>query len=444
MRFSGRTVIIPLGTAQGAKGRTAHVHASGAKPANEARLIPEIALLNDCRLYPAGAVALDAVRRLDLKTAGFAPGQWFGGPPPAAYVSVSNAPELYGLTPENSASAQLGLALAMLMYKCQTPARAAIATGALATDGLAGALAGRRDDVAVKPVGLLAQKFEAVGRLLSDYRGAALSSSLPLFFPQETETGEETAAAHAGALAALVASYRAQGLVLEPRPVSTLREAAAALGARRLPPSRTDRALATLLLAAPLLAGLAGSAHWWLGRPLPLSFGAIRLADGETVATPARAAPAPGGALEIAGLCRNDRGLPVYGAGDRLVLKVRAGEDGSDWLAGGYHFAIVTVSERSGVRVFPPQSWGGEPSDAGASVTLPIEAPAEESKVMVLAQRRRPFDTDTIRTLLIQAVEGRPPAERINAAVNSLARQAPGYLDYSFQTVEGKPECAEP
>jgi hypothetical protein len=433
--FSSRTVIVPLGAASGARGKAAYIHAGGAKPANEARLIPEIALLNDCKLYPAGTIALSAVRRLDLKPGGFAVTQWFGATSHPAYVSVSNAPEIYGLTPENSASAQLGLALAMLMHQCQSPARIAVATGELAAGGLDSALKDLpRDDVKVKPVGMLPQKFEAIGRLLIDYRGAALSSSLPFFFPQHTETGEETAVVYAEALTALAAVYQQQGVKLLPKPVATLREAVAELGLERPPSSRLDKALAALLIATPVLAGLGAAAQWQASRQLPLSFGTILLAGGERMATPARATPVAGGDMEVAPACKSRRGLPVYAVGDRLVMNVAAG---------GHHLAIAAVSERSGAKVFPPQTWrAASRPDGGVSVSLPIDPPADEGKLIVLVQRFRPFDTEALRARLAAAVDGKPPGERINAAVNSLVKEAPGYLDYSFLTVEGKPDCA--
>ena len=81
-------------------------------------------------------------------------------------------------------------------------------------------------------------------------------------------------------------------------------------------------------------------------------------------------------------------------------------------------------------------------SDEGGGLSLPIKGPAEAGKLVVLARRTGPFDTEALRARLAAAVEGKAPAERINAAVNSLVKEAPGYLDYSFQTVEGKPDCA--
>lgn len=432
MKPASRTVIVPLG-ASGGKGKAAYVHAGGARPANEARLIPEIALLNDCRLYPAGTIALAAIRRLDLKPGGLALSRWFGVSPGSAYLSVSNAPELYGLTPENSASAQLGLALALLMHQCQSPARVAVATGELAVDDLASVLEGGRDNVGVKPVGMLAQKFEAIGRLLIDYKGAALSSSLPLFFPRRMETGEETAAAHTETLVALEALYRAQGVTLAVHPVDSLREAAAILGADRLPTSRLDRALTGALLAAPLLAGAAAEEHWRLSQPIPMSFAAFRLEDGVEIPTPARIVRGEGGQEIVVPECRNNRGKPVYAVGDRLLFNVSGG---------GPYLAIATISEHSEVKVFPPQSWGGARPDDGGGLSLPIKGPAEAGKLVVLARRTGPFDTEALRARLAAAVEGKAPAERINAAVNCLVKEAPGYLDYSFLTVEKEPDCA--
>ncbi len=274
--------MIPLASAAGRHGRIAHVHADGTKPTNDAKLSPEIALLNDCKLYPAGAIALAAVRQLALKPSGLALIQRLGQPPKTAYLSVSNAPELYGLTPENSSSAQLGLALAMIMYQGQSPVQLVIATGELATkSSLSHARDGHPQDVPVKPVGLIEPKLETVRQLLDDYKGGPFSSSIPFFFPKYTGEGEETLAVHRAEFERVTAAYREHGIILKLHAVSSLQEALRVLGLKRVKPQIRDR-VALGVVAGMALTGIAASAaEYWLKRPIGIEFAPIILTNGE-------------------------------------------------------------------------------------------------------------------------------------------------------------------
>jgi hypothetical protein len=324
------------------------------------------------------------------------------------------------------------------MHKCQTSVRMVVATGELAAGDFEGGLSGAaRDDVRIKPVGMLREKIEAVGRLLEDYRGGTLSPSLLFFFPRHLDNGEETGVVCAEALKTLTALYKSYGVTLRLRPVSTLREAVRVLGVQRLPPSRLDRVLTGSLFAVLAMAGMAGMLHWLSWRPIPIQFESIQLKNGSLAPSPVRAVHRPNGAWEKQDVCTHSSGLPLFAAGDKLILSISAG---------GNYVAIASVSEQSGVKVFPPKTWeGGQPPGGGSnvvSVELPIEAPPEKGKIMVLAQRFFPFDTEKLRARLTAAMDGKPPAERVNAAVNSLVKEAPGYRDYSFLTVEGKPDCA--
>ncbi len=432
MSFSRRSVMIPLASGAGRHGRMAHVHADGTKPTNDAKLSPEIALLNDCKLYPAGAIALAAVRQLALKPSGLALIQRLGQPPKTAYLSVSNAPELYGLTPENSSSAQLGLALAMIMYQAQSQVQLVIATGELATkSSLSHARDGHPQDVPVQPVGLIEQKLETVRQLLDDYKGGPFSSSIPFFFPRYTGQGEETLAVHRAEFERVTAAYREQGISLKLHPVSSLQEALRVLGLRRVKPRIGDR-VAIGAAAGIALAGMtAFAAERWIERPIGIEFAPIQLTTGEAAASPFPARQFPDGGVQQLSICFNANGLPIYTAGNWMVLRALIPNADSPGL-NRYHFAVVIVSE-SEIKVFPPIAWGVTPGAPEASIRLPVRDVEETNKLIVLARRLWPFDTEALRTHLEGALKGKPPSERINAAVNALVKEAPGYLDYSFR-----------
>jgi hypothetical protein len=444
MSLGRRSVMIPLASAAGKHGRIAHVHADGGRPSNEAKLIPEIALLNDCKLYQAGTIALAALRQVALRPSRLAVTQWLGQPPPA-YLSVSNAPDLYGMATENSKSAQLGLALALAMYQCQSTARLVIATGELQTDATLGhANGGSLTNVPVGPVGLIEAKLESVGRLLDDHKGGAFSAAIPFFFPKCTSKGEETLAMHGAEFDRIVAAYRERGIQLKLHPVSCLQDALHVLGLNRVPPTIRDR-LTLAAAASVLVAGMAAAAvHWWLARPIALEFATYELSTGEAVQTPFPARPLKDGSFEEIESCFNAGGVPIYPAERGIVLHVVI-KDPVSWteILGGYHFAVVTVSELSGAKVFPPETWNAGPSDREVSIGLPIDDVAETNALMVLAKRFTPFDTEALQSRLAALVAQKPPPERINTAVNALAKTAPGFVLYSFQSVKGDLPCQQ-
>ena len=222
MSFKARRVMIPLASAGGAEGRIAHIRADGVKPVNDAKLIPEIALLNDCRLYRAGEVAAAAIRELGIGSDQVVTRL---GLHRRAYLAPINAPDFRGLSPNNSASAELGLALAILMYEGQSEATVAIATGELDSGKSLHLL----QDVPVKPVGSMGEKIETIKTYLADHMGAAVAPRIPFLFPATTPEGEATLTAYKADFERLLATYRERGVELSLHPVSRLREALSVL-----------------------------------------------------------------------------------------------------------------------------------------------------------------------------------------------------------------------
>jgi hypothetical protein len=284
--------------------------------------------------------------------------------------------------------------------------------------------------------------LETVRRLLDDYKGGAFSASIPYFFPKYVSSGEETLTVHAEAFEKVAAAYREQGIQLDLHPVSTLREALLILGLKRLKPTLLDRA-AVAGVAGLLAAGVAGLAiQYWATRPIAVAFAPIALTTGDSLVSPFPAHQLADGSVEQQRLCHGADGMPLYAAGSWIVFRVLI-ESPVSWTEAisPYHFAAIAVSEQSGVKVFPPKEWGAIPGQREASLRLPIKDVEEATKLIVLAQRLKPFDTEALREQTAAIVAQKPPPERINAAVNALVKAAPGYIEYSFQAVKGEPRC---
>ena len=456
MDLTPRTVLIPLATGKANSGRIARVQADGLAPTpNAAGLSSPIADLSDWGLYPAGAFAVGAIQRLQLPRRGIALAQRLGRGTISSYLRVTNGPDLLGLTPENSRSAELGLALAVLMHAGQSRDRLAIATGALARDPSPNAPI---DDVAVDPVGGIASKIEALVTALNKQRGGAYAPRVLFLLPALTLEGDPTSKVYAAQLSALKAAFAERGVEIEIAPVSSLREATSKLGITALESTPTDRLLIRSGIAGIASIILACLAYLWLTAPLKLGFSDVELSDGQKVPSPVRAVyDAQSAVFVMRPSCVGAQKLPVYQQGESLVLKASLRNSRAvDRILGGYHYAILSVSERSGIKVFPPQTIGSptttlQPvtkapptpatSPSELSLVLPVEGPTEKNKLIILARRLRPFDANALRTGLETALIGASPAERINVAVTYLSGSAPGYLDYSFLSAEGDPEC---
>jgi len=449
MGFGPRTVLVPLAGPDERSGRIARVQADGLWPEkNVAGLNPQISQLNDWQLYEAGAIALGAMRRLSLPFKGLAllHGRRRGAGAAAAVLSVTNGPEIAGLHNQHNQSAELGLALALLMYGGQSRDKMVIATGRLAR--AAGPGSALPDDVEILPVGGLAGKIEAIRRSLDLYRGEAPSARILFFLPARCASGGKTIDRHAAALQELQEAFGECGLELEICPVKSLREAACRLGIRAMAATMAERLLAGALAAgaALLLLGLLASA--WLDRPLPLSFLPVRAASGAPVASPARARyDAASRHYVMQKNCMDERRLPLYRAGDWMIVHAGAGaEKWLSFLPERVHFIVVAVSEKSGIKVFPPATFrkgaGDEIMPPGElSIALPVSGPDEHNKIIILARRLLPFDAAGLQKRLNHEIAGLPPARYINRAVSFLAGQAPGYLDYSFLSLAREPAC---
>jgi hypothetical protein len=451
--LSPRTVLIPLAGFGDDAGRIARVQAdSTSATRNPAGLKPQIAELADWQLYEAGAIALGAIKRLSLKPRGFAPFQRLTRTSVSGLLTVTNGPDLLGLTAENARSAELGLALALLMHASQIRDRLVIATGCLSRDAAPG-IATR--DVAVLPVGEMKRKIAVLEEALELQKGSAYTRRIVFFVPSVTPEGAPTTAKHAAEFQHLTDAYRQQGVEIEVCPVGTLREAAAKLQIEGTVATTADRVLVACLIAALITMGAAGLMYRWVTAPLHLAFGNIELTSGVSVASPMRAVFDIGKkTFVMRPTCFGAQRIPIYRAGESLVFRAIM-RNGSLLGRGllGYHYVVISVSEQSGLKVFPAETFRhpvsltehatARPLDVSWQLTavIPVDAPGEKNKLIILARRLQPFDSAALRHDLEAALEGRPASQRINTVVAQLAGYVPGYLDYSFLSADGDVAC---
>jgi hypothetical protein len=152
-KFAAREALIPL-VGDAAGGSVARIAADAELAApHAAHLDRSLIELLENGLYQAGQQAKSAVRQFPL------PGHtWL--PRASEALHVVNPGDVVGLGAENANSAELGLALALLMFRAQSEQRAVIASGALDLNS------GRRD-VPVLPVHHLAGKLRLIVRHFS-------------------------------------------------------------------------------------------------------------------------------------------------------------------------------------------------------------------------------------------------------------------------------------
>jgi hypothetical protein len=504
--LSSRSVLIPLaGGPTQRPGRLARVLADGTvTKANDAGLNRRIADLLDWGLFEAGSIAAGAVQRLQLAPHPWALWRRLSPQSLEPSLSVTNGPDIVGLTPENSRSAELGLALAMAMYAAQSPTRQVMATGELARDAAPGPTASqaaaqaaspaaatggaaqskraiirsviRSDDVAILPVGEINRKLAGIrhsletGKLDPSPARPPTLERIALFLPVRTVSGNPTVDEHATELQLLADACALAGLTLDVHPVATLRQALKVLDIEQLPLTWADRLFTSAIGAVAAAAMIATGASSWLNARIDLAFVPTAVASGTSVMTPTRAVFRSGKALfELQPTCRGAQGLPLYRVGESLILRVAiANRSPLTERLGGYRFAAVTVSEVSGIKVHPEQSFEGvTPTSAvalganvtvqpafdqlkpggqskladGRSIAFAVTKPAEPNKVIIIARRLREFDAGALERELADATAGKPANQRINAVVVYLSGRVPGYLDYSFLGVEGDATC---
>jgi hypothetical protein len=338
------------------------------------------------------------------------------------------------------------------MHASQSKDHMTIATGSLARS--TGPDAAASDEVAVEPVGGLGSKFGALARSLDAQKGGAYARRVRFFFPARTLAGEPTTLVHAEELQRLQRGFRQRDVELDITPVHNLREALIKLGVDRLKPTPADRAALWGATGVSIALVAAWLIYHWLTAPMDIAFASIRLAEGGEVLSPVRVVfDARGGTFRTMEGCFGEQRLPVYRIGESLAFRaVLRSPSAIVRMLGGYHFAVVGISEQSGLKVYPAETFREispvgkqdrptEAKDFDMSAVVPIVGPQEKSKLIILVRRLRAFDTRALHEQLSAALADKRPSERINTVVTRLAGATPGYIDYSFRSVEDQAEC---
>ncbi len=388
-------------------------------------------------LYRAGCAAVSAVRKLGLTVPYSALYQRFR---PQAWIE---AQRLYAASPEGPTegrSAELGLALALLMGAGLSRGRCVIATGALT--GASSRI--KTDDVEILPVAGLPEKLNTVLRLAE--RGAlpelGARSNPVVLTPRTFERGGSQ---HVVSGLRVIAELEANGVRVVP--VGWLSEAKTVLGIRHARYLRIDRYLQMACAALVVLALSICSWLWWKNAPIEMAFlpGASA-----AKAEPFHACFAKDRDYYIMKAVSRDGPVNVVRSGETLGWKVRIGDPesldaGIAGLIGTtdiYYVANAMVAENSEAKIvaLPTPVRAGETVEWGWT----LNERTETNALVLLVRRGRPFDADDIRERLFARfpnAAGGTSRLDITGAANYLMQSAPGALKFVFQTRQNGPEC---
>jgi hypothetical protein len=411
-KFAAREALIPL-VGDAAGGSVARIAADAELAApHAAHLDRSLIELLENGLYQAGQQAKSAVRQFPL------PGHtWL--PRASEALHVVNPGDVVGLGAENANSAELGLALALLMFRAQSEQRAVIASGALDLNS------GRRD-VPVLPVHHLAGKLRLIVRHFSQPGSAPAPRNF--LIPSHDPDGVPIAERYGAEIKAL------GELGIGVHGVSTLGEAAHLAGARRRALNSAERHLRQAAYASAAVFAAVLALHYWFNAAIAMSFIPLTNADSSLVATPARSVLRSTPA-QLLPPCRVNGRMPAFPVGEHMAVRLRTGsQHGFAAWFGGYQHALVSVSD-SGIKVLPPPTAAPVVPGAEVGYLLEVREPEEETLLVWLAKRGSPFDTAELEAKLRKQLQTLRPSERISAARNLLQTAAPGVLLYSFRSV---------
>lgn len=395
-------------------------------------------------LYQAGCAAASAVRKLGIRQ-----------PLTALYQRISRLAWIEGQRlqpagargPSEGRSAELGLALVLLMCASGSRHRQIIATGALGGQprGVVD------DDVEVLPVSSLPEKLRLVLTLAQHGGLPGLGPGREVLFFTPRQFEQDGLWSEVGSLPE-VAKLREVGVRVVP--VARLGEAAAELKALRARHLFHDR-LAQVMVAGLLLIALTGYG-WWTVQHQPIQMTFLPGGPAPLEPEPFQACFRKDGGFSPVPLAREGltRSIPV---GATLAWRVQVGEppDGRDgparWFAPDrYYVAQVMVSEHSRAKIIVPQVAGTEvltvPSGGIWEWGWQLNDRVENNGLVLLARAGEPFDPDALRAELIAqfpqaASDGGDAALDVTAAVNFIASKAPGSAKFIIQTVERSVQC---
>lgn len=321
----------------------------------------------------------------------------------------------------DSSSSQLGLLLGLLAARGQLPFQTIYASGELAIDG---------DDVRVKAVGQLEEKFRAIiDRIRQDKPTGPVLVAVPHLLKKDSPSEAK--------LGPLWAAFREesdyQHLKLEILYCDRLEEKLAGCWPR----VRRYRHWRPTLLALPPLLGLLFGLLWAQHRqPLYLNW---RAADASGPNQPLFTRANGDGLRVLAPPCgQSQPGEPVYQQGDWLTARVHI--DDYSWWRGrlAYKTALVSVGENGGIRVENIEPVPGRPYFQTAYALAP---PSERQLLMVIARRSygwgdRGIDKGRLALELKEKLQPLQGIDRLSAAAGYLEARYSGALQYRFRTVD--------
>lgn len=386
-------------------------------------------------LYEDGLQAISSVRKLGLKIPSLAIFQqskkysWLDN----QRLHTANILDCEG------ESAQLGLAVALLINASQSPVNYAIATGKLSVD--ASINQHRPHDVAIESVGGIQQKLQLLidrHKLDPLFSGQDIHFFTPYYYQLE---GEEYLVKDLPEVKAL------EKLNIYVKPVRWLSDVATFLKAevsRYLPQDNkliTGIGLVSLFVLSAFLYFI-----WWHS-PIP-----IQMLAGKQNAEPFLVCTNQNDSEVSYYDLRRDGGIPVlpvfskknsdYNTG--LAWRMQVEET---WLNQRYYTAFIHLGEKTGLKII------NHHPETGKDIILMANEPFEwywgmeeesaknQDNILILAVQRTPIDVDNINQEFIARFSNANPIE-ILAERDFIVSQFPNNYSFSYQSILSATPCS--
>lgn len=428
------TVYIPLVEQSHQNSQLLEVYAENTlsfdKKADEKNWSPVVASLRYASLYGEGLHVVNAIRKLDLK-----PSRW------AIYQSVKNyawldKQRLYvgNNRFENceGSSAQLGLAIALLLNASESPIRYAIATGGLSTEKYADY------DVAIAEVGSVPEKLDLIieKRQAKALPDVAMVCFTPRYYKKDGERYEVADLPQVKALAALNINVK---------PIEWLSAATNALKADKTRLLKQDK---LINLTAGVVLGLLASfavVKSWLDYPIPLQLlPGKHLAEPFMVCTNRDTSEVSYSDLERDGTASL---LPLfseknteYNIGLGWILQPTKTLPFSD----RYYVAFIHLGEHTGYKIFSATETGNITVAANEQLKWywQMEEPAfEQDNVLLIVLNRTPIAADQIEQVLAKQFPDAKTNLDVLQARNFLLPLFPGHYDFRYKSIIRDTPC---
>ncbi|MEQ1637769.1 MAG: hypothetical protein ABL903_13880 [Methylococcales bacterium] len=436
------TVYIPLAEQSHQAGQLLEVYAETQRfgeAESDARAIDRdwnivAANLRAASLYSDGLHVVNAIRKFSLK-----PSRWNIYQHFKHYAWLDNQRLQVGNNHfENceGSSAQLGLAIALLLNASDSPIRYALATGCLSTDKHADY------DIAIASVSSVPEKLD----LLIEKRHSNALPNIPLycFTPKHyTMHGELYPVAELAQVKQLAA------LNIEVKPIAWLSEAAKLLKADRTRTLKQDKWLGVISGAIiSLLLTIVLYFAWW-HNPIHL-----QILPGKYNAEPFLVCSNhDNSAVSYHDLAR-DGSMPILplfrteNAGHNVSIAWKL-KPGKTFLSSRYYVAFIHLGEQTGYKVISKQPNSAEDLTVAANQVLEWSWSMQEQSVkqqdnmLLIVLQRAPIAADELN----QALAHRFPASKtlnVLQARDFLLPQFPGSYAFSYKSIASDAPCIKP